>query len=249
MRPSPDAINIEFAPPFRASTLPGGQMPSPMTIQRMHAFATAIGRPQGLHARRDLGRGLGGRLRSTGTPGIPDPIDSTRGGPTLADSVIQPMGLGTSFVQEGGLQGGPGSGAADFWQDRQQATPERSPSLAAAYSSSEQDNDESSGGEEILGGQGIRDLYGDDSWEKIHCTFSPPPCDFTGDGPCTRENFDRMPSYLQFFEMFWPSGRRFLVPRYGDGVACVHVHQLVYGHAMATKHEDLLVEVGATLSL
>jgi hypothetical protein len=48
-------------------------------------------------------------------------------------------------------------------------------------------------------------LFGDDTWEKIHCTFSPAPNDFIGDGPSTREHFDRMPSYLQFFEMFWPS--------------------------------------------
>ena len=40
-----------------------------------------------------------------------------------------------------------------------------------------------------------------------------------------------------------------MVPCYEDGIVCVHNHQLVYRHAMATEHEDLLVKIGATLSL
>ena len=52
-------------------------------------------------------------------------------------------------------------------------------------------------------------MYGDDTWSKFFNTYDPPKIEFVGEESSLSEAFleqfeGRMPSFLQFWETFWP---------------------------------------------
>lgn len=58
-------------------------------------------------------------------------------------------------------------------------------------------------GKPTLGDDDIRILYSDSKWQNRYYNFHPSPSEFSGPPQGLKKNYDRVPTMLQFFGIFW----------------------------------------------